>query len=156
MDDLPYIDEHHVIARAGAAEVWAALIAMMRGQAGSRIPAMMSPVWGLDPARATGDWSLPVGTDDAAPGFGVVEAIAERRLALRGSHRFSTYALDFDLAEVEDGVRLTATSWGEFPGLHGRAYRALVIGSGGHRLVVRRMITRIARRAEAAGVSSRS
>ena len=33
------------------------------------------------------------------------------------------------------------------PGLRGKVYRALVIGSGGHRIVVRRMLRRIAARA---------
>jgi hypothetical protein len=38
-----------------------------------------------------------------------------------------------------------ARTWAEFPGPAGAAYRALVIGSGGHRLVVRRMLRRVAR-----------
>jgi hypothetical protein len=43
-----------------------------------------------------------------------------------------------------DGVRLRALTFAAFPGLHGKVYRALVIGSGGHRVVVRRMLKRIA------------
>ena len=33
---------------------------------------------------------------------------------------------------------------GGLPGVAGKVYRALVIGSGGHRIVVRRMLKRIA------------
>ncbi|MDQ6710077.1 MAG: hypothetical protein M3Z11_05920 [Candidatus Dormibacteraeota bacterium] len=70
------------------------------------------------------------------------------RLALRGAHRFSTYALVFELdANGATACTLRAQSWAAFPGLAGRAYRALVIGTGGHRLVVRRLLRRAARRA---------
>jgi hypothetical protein len=43
-----------------------------------------------------------------------------------------------------DGVRLRALSFADFPGLHGKVYRALVIGTGGHRIVARRMLRNIA------------
>lgn len=39
---------------------------------------------------------------------------------------------------------MRAVTLAAFPGIHGRVYRALVIGSGGHRIVVRRMLQRIA------------
>jgi hypothetical protein len=39
---------------------------------------------------------------------------------------------------------LRALTFAAFPGVHGKAYRALVIGSGGHRIVVRRMLKRVA------------
>jgi hypothetical protein len=82
------------------------------------------------------------------PGFSVVRSQAPRVLELRGRHRFSRYALIFELAVAGDsGCTLSAQSWAEFPGLAGRAYRTLVIGSGGHRLVVRRLLREIAGRA---------
>jgi hypothetical protein len=71
----------------------------------------------------------------------VVEAEPGRRLALRGRHRFSNYALTF----VLDGDRLRAQTHAAFPGVPGRLYRAAVIGSGGHRLVTRRLLRQIAR-----------
>ena len=77
------------------------------------------------------------------PGFRVVEAEPGRRLALRGRHRFANYALTF----VFDGGRLRALTHAEFPGLLGRLYRAAVIGSGGHRLVTRRMLRQVVARA---------
>jgi hypothetical protein len=41
--------------------------------------------------------------------------------------------------------RLRAETHAAFPGLLGRLYRAAVIGSGGHRLVTRRLLRQIAR-----------
>lgn len=35
-------------------------------------------------------------------------------------------------------------TFAKFPGIRGKIYRALVIGSGGHRVMVRRMLGRIA------------
>ncbi|WP_067651136.1 hypothetical protein [Nocardia harenae] len=118
MERLPYIDEH---ARSFAAEperVWRALLTMV-----CRDPD--------DPA------TVPLG-------FRLGEADAPRRLALRGQHWFSRYELIFELDDLgPDGTRVRAQSWAEFPGLHGTVYRALVIGSGGHRIVVREMLRRI-------------
>ena len=42
------------------------------------------------------------------------------------------------------GSRLRARSWAEFPGLGGAVYRTLVIRSGGHRLIVRRLLRQVA------------
>ncbi len=66
-------------------------------------------------------------------------------LSLRGGHRFSRYRLDFEVVEADAGrSQVWARTWAEFPGPAGAAYRALVIGSGGHRVVVRRMLGRVA------------
>ncbi len=57
------------------------------------------------------------------------------------------YKLIFLLSDADGGTRVAAQTWAAFPGLKGRIYRALVIGSGGHRIVVRRMLKRIAAQA---------
>jgi hypothetical protein len=49
--------------------------------------------------------------------------------------------LPFDL----DGGRLHARTQAAFPGLRGRLYRAAVIGSGGHRIITRRLLRQVAR-----------
>lgn len=78
------------------------------------------------------------------PGFEVADARAPELLALAGRHRFSRYRLVFELDEVEPGrTRVRASTWAAFPGLAGHAYRALVIGTRGHRLAVRRILGRI-------------
>ena len=41
------------------------------------------------------------------------------------------------------GSRARAQTWAAFPGPQGRIYRALVIGSGMHAVMVRRMIRRL-------------
>jgi hypothetical protein len=73
----------------------------------------------------------------------VVDSEPGRRLALRGQHRFARYALTF----LIDGDQLRARSEAAFPGIRGRLYRALLMGTGGHRLVTRGLLRRIARAA---------
>ncbi len=46
-----------------------------------------------------------------------------------------------------DASRVRARTYAAFPGVTGRAYRALVIGSGAHRIVTRRLLSRVASRA---------
>jgi hypothetical protein len=81
--------------------------------------------------------------------FGFVLDTAEQpeRFALRGRHWFAVYKLIFLLSEADGGTRVAAQTWAAFPGVKGRIYRALVIGSGGHRVVVRHMLKRIAEQA---------
>jgi hypothetical protein len=139
---LPFVDEHEVLVRAPAADVWRELGASLPRRIGGSVAAV---VLGIVPARAHGD---PLTTGAAIQGFRVVEAVPTRRLALAGRHRFSDYALTFDLEERDAATRLTARTNARFPGLRGRAYRALVIGSGGHRLAMRWWLERIRRAAE--------
>ncbi|WP_280369040.1 hypothetical protein [Nocardia wallacei] len=123
MERLPYIDQHSRIITADAEHTWAALLRSFCSD-----PADLSTV---------------------SRGFELDEADPPRRLALRGDHPFSRYALVFSLSETTPGrATLTAETRAVFPGVAGRVYKALVIGSGGHRLVVRRMLRRIAASAE--------
>jgi hypothetical protein len=96
---------------------------------------------GCDPLRASADFTARPG--ESIPGFRVAESVSGQRLALRGRHRFADYALVF----VFDESRLCARSYGNFPGVRGRFYRAAVIGSGGHRVITRRIVRQIAERA---------
>jgi hypothetical protein len=91
-------------------------------------------------------WAALPGIKRAQPGFHVAEAIQPQRLELRGSHPFSRYMLVFELDERGTGQSLLrAQTWAVFPGFKGRIYRALVIGSGGHRIAVRLWLRQIAR-----------
>jgi hypothetical protein len=123
MERLPYIDEHAISVPAAAADTWSAVLRRM--------------------CRNPDDPTPPVG-------FRIEEATAPERLALKGRHLFAVYRLVFELDSEREGVRLRALTFADFPGPHGRVYRALVIGTGVHRIVVRRMLNRIA--AEALGV----
>jgi hypothetical protein len=83
------------------------------------------------------------------PGFRVVGAVSGREVFLRGSHRFSAYVFVFRLDELAPGrSRLRAETPAVFPGPAGGLYRLLVIGTGGHAVGVRRLLSGIRRRAE--------
>ena len=123
MERLPYIDQHAITIDANREETWSALLRVM-----CRDPS--------DPA------SVPIG-------FVLDESRPYDRFALKGRHPFAVYRLVFELDNnVADlaprRTRVRALTWAAFPGLHGKVYRALVIGTGGHRVAVRWTLKRIA------------
>lgn len=140
MEQLPYIDEHSQRIDAPADRVWTALLRTL-GPGVVGASAVIARILGCDPAQGTAEFSGRPG--DTVPGFRVVEAEPGRRLALRGRHRFADYALTF----VLDAGQLRARTDAAFLGLSGRLYRAAVIGTGGHRIVTRQLLRRVARAA---------
>jgi hypothetical protein len=147
--DLPWVDEHAAEIGATPAVVWPALLRTVeRMTAGGAAPRYAQAV-GCADTDAGGPRPLEVGS--TVPGFHVAALTPERLLVLRGSHHFSDYALSFRL-EPLGGVRtrLVAETRADFPGLKGRAYRALVIGTRMHVLVTRRVLRGVARRVERA------
>lgn len=120
MERLPYIDEHAITIDANRDDTWAALLRVM-----CRDP--------QDPS------TVPFG-------FALDEARPPARFALKGRHWFAVYRWVFELDALDGAARtrLRAATWANFPGVHGRAYRALVIGTGGHRVVVRHTLKRVA------------
>lgn len=84
------------------------------------------------------------------PGFTVAEAVPDVRLVLTGRHWFADYTLAFVLDDLGGSTRLAARSYARFPGCRGRLYRTLVIGTGGHRVVVRTLLRGVRVRAESA------
>ncbi len=100
-------------------------------------------------ADSTRTGSRPLERGATIPGFRVAAAVPDVELVLEGRHRFSTYALTFHL-ERSDGERtdLRAETRARFPGAAGRFYRLLVVGSGGHRVAVRRLLDTVRRRSE--------
>jgi hypothetical protein len=125
MERLPYIDEHAIFTPADRDATWHGLLQVMC----------------RDPEVPT---TVPLG-------FVLDEAVPPSRLSLKGRHPFSVYNLIFELVETPRSTEVRAVTLAAFPGIHGRLYRALVIGSGGHRIVVRRMLARIAAAAERVG-----
>jgi Polyketide cyclase / dehydrase and lipid transport len=145
MEQLPYIDEHRIHIDAEPTAVWDALVSVLRAQVGA-VPGPLARAWALSPRHRRGDWTATPLAGNSIPGFEVVEVDPSRRLALRGRHRFSRYALVFELEPADaDACSLRAQSWAEFPGVSGAAYRALVVGTRGHRLAVRRLLRNVAR-----------
>ncbi|HEX8805162.1 MAG TPA: hypothetical protein VF743_13240 [Acidimicrobiales bacterium] len=150
MERLPYIDAHGVEVTADVEATWRAVVRVARQafDGGPRLgpaPSLLARVLGARPSRAAGTWAPDPAPGAALPGFAVDRVQPAQLLSLRGVHRFSRYRLDFEVAPAGPGrSQVWARTWAEFPGPAGAAYRALVVGSGGHRLVVRRLLRRIA------------
>jgi hypothetical protein len=122
MERLPYIDEHAITVPADRAATWRAVLQTM--------------------------CSNPDEPETVPFGFTLDTAEQNECFAIKGRHWFAVYRLIFLLSdEPAGGTRVAAQTWAAFPGITGRMYRALVIGSGGHRVVVRNMLKRIARQA---------
>jgi len=141
---LPFIDEHALAIDASRDQVWDALLKVAAATFEGGATAGVARVLGCRPATSAGPRPLAVGS--TIPGFAVTEAEPGSRLVLSGRHRFSRYELAFTLREdARSGTRLGAETRAVFPGIHGRAYRAAVIGTRGHVVVVRRMLSAVAR-----------
>ena len=127
MEQLPYIDEHATTIPADRATAWAAVLRTM--------------------------CSNPEDPRTVPFGFSLEAAEPFDRFALKGRHWFSVYKLIFLLSDAgEQGTRVSAQTWAAFPGVKGRIYRALVIGSGAHRTVARCMLRRIAAQSDSAPI----
>ena len=93
------------------------------------------------PDHATGS---PDAIGASVPGFRVMRCVAPTEWTLEGEHLFSHYSLTFRITPLDsDHCRVNAESCAVFPGLRGAAYRALVIGTGGHVIGVRGILRKI-------------
>ena len=115
--ELPFVDEHAITIAASREVVWAALqhhaVTSMRIPEGNPIARILGTV-----PRA---------------GFEVADSVPLERLTLVGRHRFSRYMLTFELTDGADGAtQLRALTHAAFPGVRGRVYRTLVIGTRAH------------------------
>lgn len=146
-DRLPRVDELSIEVGAGPDATWESVLRVAEGSTGSAGGSRGARLLGCADIEASGPRPLAVGS--AFPGFHVETAERPRELTLTGSHRFSDYALTFRIDDLGDGrSRLRAETRAKFPGQKGRVYRALVIGTRGHVLVVRRLLGAAKRRAE--------
>jgi hypothetical protein len=123
----PYVDRHGTDVPAPVPQVWTAL----RSYADSSLvaPPLLGRLLGADPLG----------------GFAVTDEVPGERLDLAGRHRFSRYLLRFELTATAGGTRLEALTFADFPGVRGRAYRSLVIGSGLHVVAVDAMLRSVRR-----------
>ena len=129
-DTPPFVDEHRTRIAAPRDRVWTAV----RRYAGSTL--------GIG-RRNPLAWLL--GTVPPS-GFEVALEVPAARLDLAGRHRFSRYLLVFELVDAGNGeTEVSARTYADFPGPHGRAYRALVIGTRAHVVAVRGMLRSISR-----------
>lgn len=141
--DLPFVDVHEVLVSAPAAAVWLSLPVQVSQFAPAEAFARLLAA---EPHQACGK---PLDEGATLPGFEVVETVPGKRVQLAGQHRFSRYALILILEAQADHTVVKARTHAEFPGLRGRVYRRLVIGSGAHRVLVKRLLEAVRREAEA-------
>lgn len=129
--ELPFVDEHTLRIEAPRERVWPVLERYAE-------KALTTPDRGL--------LATLLGTEPRS-GFAVASSVPGERLELAGRHRFSRYELVFELTDAGDGTatRLHGLTYAVFPGLHGRLYRALVIGTRLHVVATRRMMGAVAR-----------
>jgi hypothetical protein len=146
LEDLPTIDEHGVLVLAPREAVWAALVETLRRYSGSRGRERGAELLGCKETMSVGE---PDRIGSSLPGFVVTRVVNPALIALMGQHRFSRYGLIFSLETTEDDqTLLRAETRATFPGLKGRIYRTLVIGTRGHVLAVNRILRAVRRRAE--------
>lgn len=134
MDDaLPYVDEHTVTIAAPRDQVWSALQRYVSESLATSRRHPLARVLGAQPPS----------------GFRIAESEAGARLALAGQHRYSRYSLVFELVgQAPDVTLVRATTYAAFPGLRGRVYRTLVIGTRAHVLATRHMLHKVQRMIE--------
>ncbi|HTR73982.1 MAG TPA: hypothetical protein VMH33_01830 [Solirubrobacterales bacterium] len=146
---LPWVDEHAEDIAAPPATVWPALLRTVERMTAAGAAPRYARAVGCADVEAGGPRPLEVGS--TVPAFHVAALIPEKTLVLAGSHHFSDYELVFRLEPLGGArSRLVAETRAEFPGLKGGVYRALVIGTRMHVLVVRRLLRSVARRGEGA------
>jgi hypothetical protein len=129
-DDLPYVDEHAITIDAPRDVVWTALQRHVTTSLRLVERGLLVRILRTEP-RA---------------GFEVAESVPGERLSLVGRHRFSRYRLDFELADADGATRLNALTYAVFPGVRGRIYRTLVIGTRGHVLATNHVLRSIRQR----------
>lgn len=126
--ELPFLDTHTVTVAQGPEPVWEAVVAYADQLGfGARNPL-----------------PLLLGTVPRA-GFTPAVEVPGRVLALSGRHRFARYrlVLEVEPRTEERTTLLHAHSYAVFPGVAGRAYRALVVGTGLHVVATKGLLRRI-------------
>lgn len=146
---LPFIDAHIIEVDAPAERVWDVLAGRVLPRFGAGLGALGPPL-----ARWAGcPYTQPPPPGTAVPetlvGFRVDRAERPALVALEGHHRFARYELTFRIDPIGEGAsRLSAETRAVFLGAAGSRYRAVVIGTGGHVFVVRRLLASVRRLAE--------
>jgi hypothetical protein len=145
--DLPFIDEFDTVVEAPRSLVFAAL-ARTAGRS-FEAPGGRAFTALLGCEHRGSSYTVPPLVGQETNGFQVAEVDEPARLVLQGRHRFAAYRLSFTIDDLGLGrSRLRARTDARFPGLKGAMYRGLVIGSGGHALIAKRLLRVIARKAE--------
>jgi hypothetical protein len=144
--ELPFIDEHGVTVAAPPRRAWESIREVVGGTFRGSRTELFARLLGASETRPRGD---PGERGSSIAGFVVTGAEPPSELVLEGEHRFSRYALILRIVPTGGGTcRVTAETRAEFPGLQGSLYRAAVIGTRAHVVIVRRLLQAIRVRAE--------
>ena len=127
--DLPFVDENRITVEAPTEVAWRGLRRFVERMLVANDGRLITRLLGTHPSA----------------GFEVSEEAPERRLVLTGRHRFSRYALVFELDPHGQQTVVRALTYARFPGPHGRVYRGLVIGTRLHVVATRRLLGSIRR-----------
>ncbi len=143
----PFVDEHSVVIDASRTTVWPALLRMVERAAPGRFARFL----GCLDTEASGPRPLALGS--AVPGFHVVAVDEPGELVLAGRHRYSDYELVFRVDDLGTGrSRVRAETRAVFPGISGRLYRTMLVGTRAHVLATRRMLAKVKRDAESSAM----
>ncbi|HWH27898.1 MAG TPA: hypothetical protein VNU26_02865 [Mycobacteriales bacterium] len=146
-DALPFIDEHAVVVDVTPDRLWDAALETFTTSLGGTFGRAVAAALGCRPSTARRSPGV-VGT--TVPGFAVTSVDRPRVLVLEGRHRFARYAVALHVDDLGDSARCRLESRADFPGVHGRLYRLVVIGSRGHVVVVRWLLRMVAENARQA------
>ncbi|MGY1709913.1 hypothetical protein ACI8AC_10425 [Geodermatophilus sp. SYSU D00758] len=150
LEDLPSVDAHSLVVGAPPPAVWNAVLQVLGSAFGTGTSPALARLPGWEPSATTG-WDRP-GVGSTVPGFRVVTAQPPRLLVVAGRHRYARYGIVARVEPRGSGSRLGLETRAAFPGRRGAAYRLAVIGTGGHAVVTRRLLRRVAHAAERAAV----
>lgn len=146
-EELPFIDRHSAGVAAGPEATWEALNEVLVRSLDSKGSALAARMMGCVDTERSGERPLSEGA--TLPGFSVLTFEPSIELKLAGRDHFSRYELVFHLTpKGAEWTELTADTRAAFPGLRGRLFRALVIGTRAHVLVMRRLLKTVKREAE--------
>jgi hypothetical protein len=148
LESLPNIDEHSTLVAAPTEVVWDSLLTVVGSTSSGWMGSRVARALGCTHTARAGK---PGRIGSTVPGFVVTRSVRPAVLALMGEHRFSRYALIFQITETPvEPVLLSAQTRAEFPGRSGSLYRAAVIGTHGHVVVTTAILRAVRRRAERA------
>jgi hypothetical protein len=141
--DLPFLDQHERLVIRPPAETFTAVCDVVARSLSGRFARGYGRL--VRSAPYPGVVRSGLVTGDQLVGFTVEQMTPPHRLVMAGRHRFARYRLEIAVKPVTTGTsRVTVRTSADFPGRAGSLYRIGVIGSGGHMVVTRMLLRRIA------------
>lgn len=145
--DLPRVDVQGFRTAASPEKVIAALAPTLLKTFGSRRARLLARILKCRERVPSRPFALDPGAELA--GFRI-ESVDETRVVISGEHRFASYELVFECGCMIGVTSVNAETRAWFPGVQGFVYKMLVVGSGAHRRVVKRILKGLKTRAEVA------